>query len=88
MWNNMLAINQLAMWGLAAAWNSGLHRLSTFTTLGRAEHREKQTLSVMDHLQYPLAFPEYRHFSLFFISHWNYITSVGEFPEQLFSEPK
>jgi len=41
-----------------------------------------------DHLQYPVAFPDYRHFSVLFISHWKYITSAGEFPDQLISEPK
>lgn len=88
MWTNMLAMNQIAMWVLDAGWNSGLPCLSTFKILWWVEHTEKQTLSMMGHLQYPLAFLEYRHFSLLFISHWKYITSVGEFPDQLISEPK
>lgn len=81
-------MNQTTMWGLDAGWNPGLPRLSTFKLLWRVEHTEKQTLSMTGHLQYSLAFPEYGHFSLLFISHWKYITSVGEFPDQLISEPK
>lgn len=41
-----------------------------------------------DHFQYPLAFPEHHHFSLLFISHWESITPVGVFPDQLISEPQ